>query len=458
VLIIKASSFPSEPELEKMIPPTTLHIQAGRRHVLGRRAFLGTVAAGAAGLTGWNQLVAHSAEELRQRGMSCILLWMGGGPSQYESFDPKPGHACMGPTQTISSNVPGLRIGADWVRTANVMNEIAVIRSMVGVEPDHPRATFHTHTGYLPGGGVRYPTFGAVAAAEMSRTRPADFELPSFVAIGPERTPPKQIGAGFLPVNFAPLLVSNPTRLPANINLPTGSNSRRFERQIDLIRRLDDDYARAGNQKIVEDHRAVYDAARRLALSPRLRAFDINREPIHTLQRYGDSPFGQGCVLARRLVEEGIPFVEVHSYHPRASAGWDTHNNNFAVTKHLVDWVDPAYAALLTDLKERGMLDKTLVIWMGEFGRTAAINANVGRDHQQRAYTMTLAGGGVKGGRVLGATSADGTQVTERPVTVPDLFRTFCHSLGIDADKDNDTPIGRPVKIVDGGAPVRELF
>ena len=435
-----------------------LHIQPDRHGLLSRRAFLGGAIASAAGLVGWSKLVAQSAQALQRRGMSCILLWMGGGPSQYESFDTKPGHACMGPTRTIQSNIPGLRIGEDWRRMASMMDEIALVRSMVAVEPDHPRATFHAHTGYLPGGGVRYPTFGSAAAKEMAATRPADFELPSFVAIGPERTPAKQIGAGFLPVNFAPLLVSNPTRLPANVALPPGVQSRRFDRQIDLIRRLDEDFAQAGNQKVVDDHRAVYESARRFALSPRLRAFDITQEPANVRDSYGDSPFGQGCLLARRLIEVGIPFVEVHSYHPRASAGWDTHLNNFDVTKYLVDWADPGYAALLSDLKARGMLERTLVVWMGEFGRTAAINNNVGRDHQWRAWTLALAGGGVQGGRIIGATSADGTAVTERPVTIPDLLRTFCHSLGIDANKENDTPIGRPVKIVDGGAPVLELF
>jgi hypothetical protein len=183
-----------------------------------------------------------------------------------------------------------------------------------------------------------------------------------------------------------------------------------------------------------------------------------SQEPMQLRQLYGDSPFGQGCLLARRLIEAGVPFVEVHSNHPRASAGWDTHNNNFEVTKYLVDWADPAWAALLSDLKDRGLLQRTLVIWMGEFGRTAAINNNVGRDHQHRAYTLALAGGGVRGGRVIGATSANGTEVTNRPVTVLDLFCTFCHALHIDPNKENETPVGRPVKIVDGGAPVLELF
>jgi hypothetical protein len=259
-------------------------------------------------------------------------------------------------------------------------------------------------------------------------------------------------------VNFAPLLVTNASRLPANVALPPGSTARRFDRQIELIRRLDEDFAEAGNQKVVDDHRAVYESARRFALSPRVRAFDISQEPTSLRDRYGDTPFGQGCLLARRLIEVGIPFVEVHSYHPRASAGWDTHLNNFEITRYLVDWADPAVAALLADLKARGLLERTLVIWMGEFGRTAAINNNVGRDHQWRAWTMALAGGGVKGGRIIGATSADGTAVTDRTVSIPDLLSTFCHSLGIDPNRENDTPIGRPVKIVDGGAPVLELF
>jgi hypothetical protein len=420
--------------------------------------FLRSAAAGAAGFLGWKDLVALRAEDLRKRGMACILLWMSGGPSQYESFDPKPGHECMGPTKIIDTNVPGLRIADGWPHVAQVMDQIAVIRSMTGVEPDHPRATFHLHTGYLPGGGVKYPTFGSLAAAELSQTRPPEFELPHFVAIGPDRMPAKRIGAGFLSPTFAPLLVANPMRLPANVSLPPGTNAKRFERQIDLIKRLDDDYARAGNQQIVNDHQAVYEAARKLALSPRLKAFDITQEPRQTRDRYGDSPFGQGCLLARRLVEQGVPFVEVHSFHPKASAGWDTHKNNFAVTKYLVDWVDPAWAALLTDLKERGRLDKTLVIWMGEFGRTPKINKDTGRDHQWKAFTVALAGGGVKGGRVLGATSADGSQVTERPVTVADLFCTFCQALQIDARKENETPLGRPIKLVDGGSAVKELF
>jgi hypothetical protein len=437
---------------------TAMHVETNGQSVINRRCFLRTAAAAGLGMLGWKDQVTLQADELRKRGMACILVWCGGGPSQYESFDPKPGHECMGPTQLIDTNVSGLRIGENWKNTAKVMDQIAVIRSMTGIENDHPRASFHLHTGYLPGGGVKYPTFGSIAASELSRSRPADFDLPCFVAIGNERMHAKRIGAGFLPVSFSPLLVSNPAKMPTNVTPPTGIDANRLTRQIDLIKRLDEDYANAGNKGIVEDHRAVYEATKKLMLSPRLKAFDIAQEPAKTRDRYGSSPVGQGCLLARRLVQEGVPFVEVQSYHPKASAGWDTHNNNFEVTKALVDWLDPGFAALITDLKDMGMLDKTLVIWMGEFGRTAKINKNTGRDHQWKAFTLAMAGGGVKGGRVIGATSADGTEVVERPVTVADLFQTFCHALQIDAKKENDTAIGRPIKVVEGGAPVKELF
>ena len=205
---------------------------------------------------------------------------------------------------------------------------------------------------------------------------------------------PKRIGAGFLSQSFAPLLVTDAAKLPVNVALPAGTDAARVERQFDLMKKLETEYAEAGNKQIVDDHRAVYEAAKKLALSPRLKAFDISQETQKTRDRYGDSPFGKACLLARRLVQEGVPFIEVQSTHPKASAAWDTHLKNFEVTKYLVDWVDPAWAALLTDLKDMGMLEKTLVVWMGEFGRTAKINKDVGRDHQHKAWTLALAGGG----------------------------------------------------------------
>jgi uncharacterized protein (DUF1501 family) len=189
-----------------------------------------------------------------------------------------------------------------------------------------------------------------------------------------------------------------------------------------------------------------------MVLSPRLKAFGLNQEKDSVRDRYGRTGFGQGCLLARRLVEEGITFVEVES------VGWDTHQDNFDRVKTLSESVDPAFAALVGDLKDRGMLDRTLVIWMGEFGRTPKINGRTGRDHFPRAFSVAVAGGGIKGGQVVGATSADGTEVRNQPVTVGDLFCTFYKALKIDPRKENMSALGRPIKIIDNGQPVRELF
>src|SRR5262249_35275887 len=215
---------------------------------------------------------------------------------------------------------------------------------------------------------------------------------------------------------------------------------------------LEKDFAEAGGARQVEEHRTLIGSAAQLVTSPRLKAFDLNQEKDAVRDKYGRNPFGQGCLLARRLIEQGVTFIEVESN------GWDTHQDNFNRTKTLTETVDPAFAALLNDLKEHGRLEKTLVIWMGEFGRTPRINGNTGRDHFPRAFNVALAGGGVRGGKVIGATSAEGTEVKERPVSVADLFCTFCHALKINPRKENVSSLGRPIKIVDGGQVVKELF
>jgi uncharacterized protein (DUF1501 family) len=189
-----------------------------------------------------------------------------------------------------------------------------------------------------------------------------------------------------------------------------------------------------------------------MILSPEMKAFDLAKESDTMREAYGQHSFGAGCLLARRLVESGVTFVEV------VSSGWDTHDDNFNRSKKLAEEVDKPFAMLISDLKQRGMLDKTLIIWMGEFGRTPVINARAGRDHYPRAFNVALAGGGIRGGRVIGETDESGTTITDRPVSVSDLFQTFCKSLHIDADKENMSPIGRPIKVVDGGEPVGELF
>jgi len=230
------------------------------------------------------------------------------------------------------------------------------------------------------------------------------------------------------------------------------TDEQRYRRRVSLLDKLEQDYAKSGGEQEVNNQRKIYDKASKLVLSPKMNAFDIEQEPAQVREAYGESAFASGCLLARRLVETGVTFVEV------SLGNWDTHQDNFERVPELCLQMDQPYAALLKDLRQRGMLDNTLVIWAGEFGRTPTINPRAGRDHYPRAFNIALAGGGVKGGQVIGSTDAGGTTVEDRPVGVSDLLRTVCHSLKIDADHEHMSSIGRPIKIVDGGEVITEVF
>jgi hypothetical protein len=425
-----------------------MHVRTNRDGVISRRSFLRSVAVGAAaaGVLGWKDTMALHADELRKRDMACILLFMRGGPSQLETFDPKPGAANGGPTKAIATALNAVRIAEPWTNVAAAMKDIALIRSMTNREGEHQRATYQLHTGYVPQGSVKFPSFGSIVASELG---PKEFDLPHFVCVGNRAA---TIGSGFLGMQFAPFVVANPNQLPMNVALPRNVNGKRLDRRLNLLKDLEQDFAEAGGKKSVEDHRTLLANASQMVLSPRLKAFDLGQEKDLVRDRYGRNSFGQGCLLARRLVEQGVTFVEVES------GGWDTHQDNFARTKSLSETVDPAFAALVGELKERGRLEKTLIIWMGEFGRTPRINPNKGRDHFPRAFSVALAGGGIKGGQVIGATSDHGMDVKQHPVSVADLFCTFCHALKINPRKENMSGVGRPIKVVDGGQPVKELF
>jgi hypothetical protein len=425
-----------------------LHVRTNGEGIVSRRAFVKAVAVGGAGLgmLGWQDAVALHAQELRRQGRACILLFMRGAPSQFETFDPKPGTATGGPTEAIDTAVPGIRIARGWEGVAREMRDIAIIRSVTNREGEHQRATYQLHTGYVPAGGVRHPSLGAIAAHDLGRR---EFDLPHFVSIGNRLT---TIGSGFLGSRVAPFVVPNANQMPQNTALPGPVSVERYTRRLGLMRELEQDFAEAGGRHRVAEHRALYDNASRMVLSPRLRAFDLSQERSEVRDRYGRTPFGQGCLLARRLVEQGVTFVEVDM------PGWDTHQDNFSRTTTLAQTADPAFAALVAELRERGLLERTLVIWMGEFGRTPRINANTGRDHFPLAFNVALAGGGVHGGQVIGTTTETGNAVANRPVTVPDLFCSFCQALGINPRREFMTPLGRPIRVVDGGSAVRELF
>ncbi|WP_240907333.1 DUF1501 domain-containing protein [Paludisphaera rhizosphaerae] len=427
-----------------------VQVAMDHRGVVGRRGFLKSLGLGAAGLLGGGvaplglgDLMSLRADELRKRDTACILLWMAGGPSQMETFDPKPGTANGGETKTIETAVPGIHIAQGWEKLAGSMNDIALIRSMTNKEGNHQRADYHLHTGYIPTATIRHPNIGSIAAAELGDP---SFDLPHMVAIGGATT-----GAGFLGAAYEPFLIPNVQRPPDNVAAKVDTG--RFERRLGLLNRLEKvGFEQAGGSDRVRDHRALYSQTSKMVLSPRMKAFDLEQEPSPVRDAYGRTPFGQGCLLARRLVEAGVTFVEVRL------GGWDTHNQNNERVANLAGQVAPGFSALLNDLKERGRLDRTLIVWMGEFGRTPKINNTAGRDHFPRVFNVALAGGGIKGGQVVGASSADGTEVKDRPVAVTDLMATICKSLKIDATKENQTAIGRPIRIVDGGKPVTELF
>lgn len=430
-----------------MTEKTIVKVSMNGQGVMSRRGFIRGVGLGAAGLAGASfiDLMALQADELRKRQMACILLWMQGGPSQMDTWDPKPEHANGGSIKAIDTAVPGIKIAEGWNLTAKVMKDIALVRSMTNKEGNHQRATYQLHTGYSPTGTVKHPNIGCVVANELGDPK---FDMPHIVSIGGPT-----IGSGLLGVGLEPFVVADPEKPPSNVMLPASVGPHRFERRLGLLKALEHSgFEMTGGADRVKDHTALYRQTAGMVLSPRMKVFNLDDEPAMVRSAYGQTPFGQGCLLARRLVQAGVTFVEVQS------KGWDTHLTNHERVSKLAGDVDPGFATLVQDLKTHGMLDRTLVIWMGEFGRTPKINPNAGRDHFPRVFNVALAGGGVKGGQVIGASSADGTEVKDSPVAVNDLLTSVCHSLKIDATKENMSPLGRPIKIVDGGKVVKQLF
>jgi uncharacterized protein (DUF1501 family) len=435
--------------------------------LLDRRQFLW-----AASAAPWFAPLARAAAADPARKRACILLWMAGGPSTIDLFDLKPGHDNGGPFQPVDTTAPGVRIGEHLPRLAYQMKHLAVVRSMSTKEGDHARAAYLFRTGNVPQGGIDFPCFGSLVAKELAD---AAADLPPFVSVAPQRfAAPGAFGPGFLGPQYAPLLVAdgqqfaNPVPLPEidrvlrveNLAPAAGRSLAEADARLELMRDLEAPFLAGRPGPTVESHQAAYAAATRLMKTDAAKAFDLSQEKEATRGFYGPSLFGQGCLLARRLVERGVPFVEVTlSSAPGAPGGWDTHGNNFDQVKNLAAVLDQGWSALMYDLADRGLLDTTTVVWAGEFGRTPKINQNRGRDHFATAWSVVLGGGGIKGGQAVGRTSPDGTAVEERPVSVPDLLATVCQALGIDHEKQNLSNVKRPIRIVDKAArPITEVL
>src|SRR4051812_25672795 len=284
---------------------TCVAVRVNAAGAVSRRGFLRRTVGGAAALAGlrWADCLSAYADELRRQDRACILLWMAGGPSQFETFDPKPGADTQGPTWAIATSAPGVQVAEHWPRTAGVMKDLAVLRSLTSREGNHGRATYLLHTSYAPSGGVVHPGFGSVVARELGGE---DFDLPHFVSISGQ-----SVGPSYLGVRYAPFVVSNPNQPPDNLVPPV--QKERLGRRLELMKDLEAPLARTGAGPLVKEHQTLYDQTAQLSLSPRTRAFSLDREPDRTRERYGRSAFGQGCLMARRLVEAGVTFVEVQS-------------------------------------------------------------------------------------------------------------------------------------------------
>src|SRR5438105_5286942 len=314
-------------------------VAVGRDGALSRRGFLRLVRNGAAGLAGLSlldRLTVH-ADELKKQQKACILMWMAGGPSQFETFDPKSGAETQGATRAIATTAPGIHIAEHWKHTASVAQELAFIRSMSSKEGNHGRATYLLHTSYPPSGGIVHPGFGSIVANEIGK---ADFDLPQFVSIQGE-----SVGPSFLGVQYAPFVVNDPNRAPDHLASPVAAH--RLNRRLGLLRELEEPFARSGAADQVRDHQALYEQTSHLVLSPRVRAFDLAAESEKVRAAYGRSSFGQGCLMARRLIETGVTFVEVQS------TGWDTHGNELKSLQGLIPPVDQGMASYSDDLKLR---------------------------------------------------------------------------------------------------------
>ena len=417
------------------------------RNNVSRRDFLKCGVSSFLGLIAMQHLQLSAMAQIDQmmaKAKHCIVLFMNGGPSQLDTFDPKPGTLNGGPFSAISTSARGIQFGQHLPLLAEQAHHLAIIRSMMTREGNHERARYLLHTGYAPTGTVKHPTLGAITSHYLDDE---SFDLPNCVNINAPT-----FSAGFLDAKHDPFVVNDPTKPIDDIAYPSQMDSRRFRQRLQMLQDLQGDFLKKRTSRSTEAHQAVYKKADKLINSPHAKAFELKEEPIALREAYGMNQFGQGCLMARRLVEAGVKFVEV------SLGGWDTHQDNFDQVENLLGVVDPAFSTLISDLADRELLDKTLVLWLGEFGRTPTINGNDGRDHFPNGWSAVLAGGGIRGGQVIGATSDDGEQVLERPVSVPDLFATLCFALGINFNEENYSRAGRPIRVVDEGVVVEELF
>lgn len=413
------------------------------RPLFDRRGFLKL--AGLSWLTPVGRLLADQAERSGKPSRSLILLWLGGGPSQLETFDPHPNTRIAAGTRAIATAVRNVQLVDGLERLADRLGMVALLRSLVSKEGDHERGTYLMKTGYRPDPTVVHPSIGAICCHELPVGRT---DIPRHISILSGQWPSR---GGFLGGEFDAFQVGDPRgRLPdVNASAPPARDAARLA-DLEVVERA---FARGRKERVEATlHRETLARARRMMASEQLRAFDISEEPAAVRDEYGDSPFGRGCLAARRLIEVGVRCVEV------TLGGWDSHVNNHEIHRQLVAQLDPAFSALLDDLARRGLADRTVILCGGEFGRTPQVNLAGGRDHWTNGYSLALAGGGLRGGLAIGETDPDGLKDPTRPIAVEDVHATILTALGLDPSLENiDPATTRPIKL-SAGRPLRELL
>ena len=399
---------------------------------------------------------------------------MTGGPSQIDTFDLKPGHKNGGEFKEIETSVTGLRWSEHLPKLAAHADKVAVVRSVTTKEGDHGRGTFLVRTGHAPGGPIRYPAIGTSLGKALG---PGADDMPDYVSISPYRAfNQAAFTPGFLGPRHAALTVGAADVFqfqpqPANASAsayaelrvddltpPDGVSEAQVSGRMNLWNSLQQNFLKDHASAAPVAHDTVYRRAQRLMNSASAKAFHLEEEPAAVRDAYGRGRFGQGCLMARRLIERGVPFVEVSlGTFGNGSLAWDTHANNFAAVKNLSTELDAGWAMLMTELAERGLLESTTIVWLGEFGRTPVINGAGGRDHFPNAWSCVFAGGGIRGGQAYGKTTDDGMEVAENPVQVGDVLATLCSAVGVDPATQNISEMGRPIRIAEG-QPITEIL
>ncbi|MBP87769.1 MAG: hypothetical protein CMJ64_13775 [Planctomycetaceae bacterium] len=409
---------------------------------LSRRAMLGAASATFMGFP-LRQLLALEGTSHPQKAEHVILFWNGGGMSHIDTWDPKPGRPTQGEFEAIKTSVPGMQISEIFPELSKQMHHCSLIRSVAGTQGAHGRATYHLQTSYSQFPNLIHPGFGSVVVHEKKKLG----DLPAYVSVS-GRAP----RSGYLGQTCEAYYVGGPGEKDPYLSFPADINQERGNKRLERLAKFNSRFSSGNTNETLKATQTSIKDAVRLMRSPALQAFELDKVPTTTLNRYGDTAFGRGTLVAKQLVETGVRFVQVNR------GGFDTHSENFPAMRNHGEVMDPALASLVEDLAESGMLEKTLIVMLSEFGRTPRINDNAGRDHYPTVFSCFLAGGGIRGGTVIGASDENGEQPAERPVKIPDLHATFCHALGIDPAKEVMTPLARALPLVDGGEVVSELF